>query len=493
MAAIPVKEMGTLRCLECGRVYTDVPFLPPPSGLCTCPGPEKYDPKNRYRKVKWEWTDGKRVTLQEGEPNTDIDKIASGKPIQIWRYDTDNHRFEATPGALDVLSKFKAPIHSTAIFGDIRQGKSLLLNQLIGLLREKNSSRFHVDPNSDSFTQGIWMWSEPMIHDGKTFAFFDFQGKEGEAGFDTEMLSLLMSMTSLCLVQQITTIHDPFISLEPIVSLIDMLQQRSDALIDPRIKAAAMKEKNDSDDKSNSEISIRRALDKKSFLPPTLMFLVRDCSARIREQLPEKLERIMASDPSEKVSTRYTGRNITRQQIKDNVNFVSVFGVCRSADDDTLSSDDFQQVTTSELHPKFVTQVDELLDFIKTKSKPKEIAGKPADGASLLSQMHMIADLINDGFTSVSVPALRNNITDTLTKGISVGVGKYQELAEKLVSTDDDWHKISSMEGMKAFEEICNDKELSAFSMNLGQTQLEATFDNMGQQIIIAAMQMSGE
>eukprot|EP01060_Flectonema_neradi_P035571 TRINITY_DN6587_c5_g1_i1.p1 TRINITY_DN6587_c5_g1~~TRINITY_DN6587_c5_g1_i1.p1 ORF type:complete len:512 (+),score=130.14 TRINITY_DN6587_c5_g1_i1:59-1537(+) len=490
MAAVPVKEMGTLRCLECGRVYTDVPFLPPPSGLCTCPGTEEYDPKNRYRKVKWEWTDGKRVTVQEGEPDTDMERVASGHPVQIWKYDAEHHRFQATPDALKVLSKFKAPIHSTAIFGDIRQGKSLLLNQLIGLLREKNSPRFHVDPNSDSFTQGIWMWSEPMVYDGKTFAFFDFQGKEGEAGFDTEMLSLLMSMTSLCLVQQITTIHDPFISLEPIVSLIDMLQQRSDALIDPRIRAAAAKEADQQE--GSAEVTIPRALDKRSFLPPTLMFLVRDCSARIREQLPEKLERIMASDPTEKVSTRYTGRNVTRQQIKDNVNDVTVFGVCRSADDDTLSSDDFQQVTESELHPKFVSQVGELLDFIRTKSKPKEIAGKPADGASLLSQMHMIADLINDGFTSVSVPALRNNITDTLTKAISVGVAKYQELAEQLVSSDDDWHKKSSLEGMKAFDEICNEKELSAFSMNLGQTQLEATFDNMGQQIILTAMQMSG-
>eukprot|EP01059_Diplonema_ambulator_P010535 TRINITY_DN20560_c0_g2_i1.p1 TRINITY_DN20560_c0_g2~~TRINITY_DN20560_c0_g2_i1.p1 ORF type:complete len:499 (+),score=117.64 TRINITY_DN20560_c0_g2_i1:47-1498(+) len=479
MAAVPVKELGTLRCLECGRVYTDVPFLPPPSGLCTCPGENGYDPKNRYRKVKWEWTDGRRLVNEEGAE--DRLEVGDGRPVQIWRYNKEGHRFEATKEALEVLAKFKAPIHSTAIFGDIRQGKSLLLNQLIGLLKTEDSPRFHVDPNSDSFTQGIWMWSEPVVYQGKTFAFFDFQGKEGEAGFDTEMLSLLMAMTSECLVQQITTIHDPFVSLEPIVALIEMLQQRSDALIDPRIKEAAM----------NTGESVNRALDRKSFLPPTLRFLVRDCSARIRAQLPEKLEKIMSYDDEEHATTRYTARNETRKHIKESIPNVCAFGVCRSADDDTLSSDDFHKVTEGELHPKFIEQVAELKDIILKTSQPKIIAGTPADGPALLSQMHMIADLINDGFTSISVPALRNNITDTLTKAISTGVAKYQETAEKTVSVEDSWHSISSEAGMNAFLEVCSEKQLSAFSMNLGQTQLETTFDNMAQQILLAAMQMS--
>eukprot|EP00659_Diplonema_papillatum_P002171 gene2171-3330_t len=402
MAAVPVKELGTLRCLECGRVYTDVPFLPPPSGLCTCPGENGYDPRNRYRKVKWEWTDGNR--RMNGPSDPDSTDLSGGEPVQIWRYDSKHHRFEVTPGALRALQNFKGPIHSTAIFGDIRQGKSLLLNQLLGLLKTEDSPRFHVDPNADSFTQGIWMWSVPLVHDGKTFAFFDFQGKEGESGFDTEMLSLLMAMTSECLVQQITTIHDPFVSLEPIVSLIDMLQQRSDALVDPAVREAAAGEQ------------IERALDKKSFLPPTLRFLVRDCSARIRAQLPEKLAKIMAYDSAELESTRYTARNKTRQQIKDHIPCVSAFGVCRSADDDVLSADDFSTVTEDKLNPNFVEQVAELKALILDHSRPKVIAGKPADGPALLSQMHMIADLINDGFTSISVPALRNTITDTLTK-----------------------------------------------------------------------------
>ena len=78
------------------------------------------------------------------------------KPLQLLRVGDDG-KFELCSDALDALRAVEGPVGVAVVCGRARQGKSFILNQLLG-----QSSGFQVGPTVRPCTKGLWMWSAPV-------------------------------------------------------------------------------------------------------------------------------------------------------------------------------------------------------------------------------------------------------------------------------------------------------------------------------------------
>jgi hypothetical protein len=94
------------------------------------------------------------------QPNA-VPVPTSGQPLELVRYDEMEKKFEVGKDALDVLRGIKAPMGVVSVCGRARQGKSFILNQLLG-----RSSGFVVAPTHRPCTKGLWMWSSPVERTG---------------------------------------------------------------------------------------------------------------------------------------------------------------------------------------------------------------------------------------------------------------------------------------------------------------------------------------
>lgn len=66
-------------------------------------------------------------------------------------------RFHLVEEAVDHLRTLKGPVGIVAVCGRSKQGKSYLLNQLIG-----RKGTFGVGSGLKKCTEGIWMWIDPL-------------------------------------------------------------------------------------------------------------------------------------------------------------------------------------------------------------------------------------------------------------------------------------------------------------------------------------------
>lgn len=82
---------------------------------------------------------------------------ASGVPLELIRYDASTGKFQVGEQALAALRKVKTPIGVVSVCGRARQGKSFILNQLLG-----TAGGFQVGPTVRPCTKGLWMWSSPV-------------------------------------------------------------------------------------------------------------------------------------------------------------------------------------------------------------------------------------------------------------------------------------------------------------------------------------------
>ena len=84
-------------------------------------------------------------------------KGPQGKSLELIQYDTETGKFRVGQAALQVLQAVKGPVGVVAVSGRARQGKSFILNQLLG-----QTSGFTVGPTHRPCTKGLWMWSAPV-------------------------------------------------------------------------------------------------------------------------------------------------------------------------------------------------------------------------------------------------------------------------------------------------------------------------------------------
>ena len=134
------------------------------------------------------------------------------KSIQIISFQEDGS-LKVQSNALRFFKKnLKTPCSFISIIGPVRQGKSLLLNLIIGNLNPQTSSgRFSMSDGLESHTRGVFIYPTPIENGGVSYYFLDCQGKENKKEEDIRVFTLMCLISSLCIFQAMKTLtydHD---------------------------------------------------------------------------------------------------------------------------------------------------------------------------------------------------------------------------------------------------------------------------------------------
>ena len=117
-----------------------------------------------------------KKSQQLGNTSDKIDfKAGGGRPLQIIQYDERMRKFVFNEEVIKHLSKYEGNVGFVTITGPYRSGKSFLTNKLLGLT--KNNGMI-VNPNVETCTKGIWIWSQP-VHSEKDNKYLFFLDAEG--------------------------------------------------------------------------------------------------------------------------------------------------------------------------------------------------------------------------------------------------------------------------------------------------------------------------
>ncbi|KAI8467215.1 MAG: GBP-domain-containing protein [Monoraphidium minutum] len=90
-------------------------------------------------------------------------KVPQGAPLLLIGFNEASRSWEVNPEAAALLARVPGPLCTLAVCGRARQGKSFLLNTLLGRLTGQELPKgFEVSPTQHSCTRGLWMWSVPI-------------------------------------------------------------------------------------------------------------------------------------------------------------------------------------------------------------------------------------------------------------------------------------------------------------------------------------------
>jgi hypothetical protein len=81
-----------------------------------------------------------------------------GRALQLVSVRADG-AFEVGADAAAALTAIRGPVGVVAVAGRARQGKSYILNQLVGA---GGGAGFAVAPTQKPCTKGLWLWSAPL-------------------------------------------------------------------------------------------------------------------------------------------------------------------------------------------------------------------------------------------------------------------------------------------------------------------------------------------
>jgi uncharacterized membrane protein YgcG len=123
----------------------------------TLQNPNHHHPNNQN--IKW-FSSGRSHAGGATPPPV---KVPQGKPLVLIGYNEAQRKWEVHPEAASVLAGIQGPIVTLALCGRARQGKSFLLNTVLGRLTGQELPQgFKVSPTQHSCTRGLWMWSVPI-------------------------------------------------------------------------------------------------------------------------------------------------------------------------------------------------------------------------------------------------------------------------------------------------------------------------------------------
>ncbi|XP_011001219.1 PREDICTED: guanylate-binding protein 3-like [Populus euphratica] len=298
------------------------------------------------------------------------------RPIRLV-YCDEKGKFRMDPEAVATLQLVKEPIGVVSVCGRARQGKSFILNQLIG-----RSSGFQVASTHRPCTKGLWLWSAPLKRtalDGTQYnlLLLDSEGIDAydQTGtYSTQIFSLAVLLSSMFIYNQMGGIDE---------AALDRLSLVTQMTKHIRVRASGGRS-------SASELGQ---------FSPIFVWLLRDFYL----DLVEDNRRITPRDYLELAlrPVQGNGKDIAaKNEIRDSIRALFPDRECFPLVRPLNNENDLQrmdQISLDKLRPEFRAGLDALTKFVFERTRPKQIGATVMTGPVLVGITESYLEALNNG------------------------------------------------------------------------------------------------
>ncbi|XP_076892060.1 uncharacterized protein LOC143543677 [Bidens hawaiensis] len=304
--------------------------------------------------------------------------VTSGpaRPIRLV-YCDDKGKFQMDPEAVSVLQLVKQPVGIVSVCGRARQGKSFILNQLLG-----RSSGFQVASTHKPCTKGLWLWSTPIKRtalDGTEYSLLllDTEGIDAydQTGtYSTQIFSLAVLLSSMFIYNQMGGIDE---------AALDRLSLVTEMTKHIRVRASGGKT-------TASELGQ---------FSPIFVWLLRDFYL----ELAEDDRKITPRDYLELALRPVTGgvRDVAaKNEIRESIRALFPDRDCFTLVRPLNNENDLQrldQIPLDNMRPEFKSGLDALTRFVFERTRPKQVGSAVMTGPIFARITQSFLDALNNG------------------------------------------------------------------------------------------------
>ncbi|CAL9081572.1 unnamed protein product [Musa textilis] len=302
--------------------------------------------------------------------------VGPARPLRLV-YCDDNGTFRMDTEAVATLQLVKGPIGVVAVCGRARQGKSFVLNQLLG-----RSHGFQVASTHRPCTKGLWMWSAPLKRtalDGTEYnlILLDSEGIDAydQTGtYSIQIFSLAVLLSSLFIYNQMGGIDE---------AALDRLSLVTEITKHIRVRAT-------------DRMSMVSELGQFS---PMFVWLLRDFYLDLSEDNSKITPRDyleLALRPMQGGGKDVLAKNEIRESIRALFPERECFTLVRPLNDEN-DLQRLDQVPLARLRKEFRSGLDALMNFVFKRTRPKQVGDIVMTGPVLAGITQLFLDAINNG------------------------------------------------------------------------------------------------
>uniref|UniRef100_A0A2N9G734 GB1/RHD3-type G domain-containing protein n=1 Tax=Fagus sylvatica TaxID=28930 RepID=A0A2N9G734_FAGSY len=298
------------------------------------------------------------------------------RPIRLV-YCDERGKFQMDPEAVAALQLVKGPIGVVSVCGRARQGKSYILNQLLG-----RSSGFQVASTHRPCTKGLWLWSAPLKRtalDGTEYnlLLLDSEGIDAvdQSGtYSTQIFSLAVLLSSMFIYNQMGGIDE---------AALDRLSLVTQMTKHIRVRASGG----------------RAAASELGQFSPIFVWLLRDFYL----DLVEDNRRITPRDYLEIALMPVQGSKTdiaAKNQIRDSIRALFPDRECFTLVRPLNNENELQrldQISLDKLRPEFRSGLDALTKFVFERTRPKQVGATVMTGPVLVGITESYLAALNNG------------------------------------------------------------------------------------------------
>ncbi|XP_041994176.1 guanylate-binding protein 4-like [Salvia splendens] len=298
------------------------------------------------------------------------------RPIRLV-YTDEKGRFHMDPEAVALLQLVKQPVGVVSVCGRARQGKSFILNQLLG-----RSSGFQVASTHRPCTKGLWLWSTPIRRtalDGTEYSLLllDSEGIDAydQTGtYSTQIFSLAVLLSSMFIYNQMGGIDE---------AALDRLSLVTEMTKHIRVRASGGRS-------TASELGQ---------FSPIFVWLLRDFYL----DLMEDNRKITPRDYLELalMPVQGGGRDVSaKNEIRESIRALFPDRECYTLVRPLSNENDLQrldQIPLDKLRPVFKSGLDSFTKFVFERTRPKQMGATVMTGPLFARITQSFLDALNNG------------------------------------------------------------------------------------------------
>ncbi|XP_038690047.1 guanylate-binding protein 1-like [Tripterygium wilfordii] len=362
---------------------------------------------NRGKEIATDSSPSFSPSVSSTPPSSSSPVTGPARPIRLV-YCDEKGKFRMDPEAVATLQLVKEPIGVVSVCGRARQGKSFILNQLLG-----RSSAFQVASTHRPCTKGLWLWSTPIKRtaiDGTEYnlLLLDSEGIDAydQTGtYSIQIFSLAVLLSSMFIYNQMGGIDE---------AALDRLSLVTQMTKHIRVRSSG--------GTTASELGQ---------LSPIFVWLLRDFYL----DLVEENQKITPRDYLELAlrPVQGSGKDIgAKNEIRDSIRALFPDRECFTLVRPLNRENDLQrldQISLDRLRPEFRSGLDALTKFVFERTRPKQLGATVMTGPVLV------------GITESYLAALNNGAVPTISSS---------------------WQSVEEVECRKAFDSA-TESYLSSF------------------------------